>query len=259
MAIRLFNPSLIGEEYEQIIADDSGAEYNDPMKELRKQPHVINVGMTGSGKGMAIQRNIEDAYEKGYKIVSFKNWGREIEHGFKRYPVEGTFAKYVRRHGERPRGYPVRVWLPVVRGHVPKKIPPYFQLYTIPVAGSKAVNADLLSVISNVQVTDIGKQAIDDQLEKMNDDSNLADLYIAVHTVIKMGMVQLKLWFQTVDKRTIPSMHRLIFLPLNYRMMSHASHQLALTDKKFVDMLNDQKEISVFTQYFAPPALKPFL
>jgi len=230
---------------------------------LRKFPHAIAVGNTGSGKGTYLSRQVENAIEDGMKVLSFHNSGLEIETAFKYWPAEGRYRKLLEKRGGIPKGYKVVVYMPVCKGYTPKKLPPdsenlQFKLYTVPIAGFPTMNSELFGMVNQIGITEIGKEAIDNVLERFSADDNLANFYYHLNRAIEEGLDDLKLWFKVASRQSRETMERIIFTLLKYRMVSSANFELAMTDKLFREILNRQEEISVFCQAYVPRRLQAF-
>lgn len=232
--------------------------YLDLSTLIMKYPHVLGVGNTGSGKGLFFSKQIENLYNEGYKIISIYNAGREIEHAYKKFRVEGKYAKRLRERGGKTQDYEIKVYCPVCKGFTPEKLPDFFELYTVPVANYPTINADLMSIINMVGLTEIGKDAINSVLGDFGEEDNLADLYYKIGRIIEEGYAELNLWFKIVGPKSRESMERIFFTLLKYRIMTDAKFELAMTDKKFQEIMNNQEEISVFTQAYTPKGLHPF-
>lgn len=233
--------------------------YLDIVELMRDNPHWLIFGMTGTGKGLLGSSIIEDWYEAGGKVVSIR-CTKDMEHLFKKYPTDGAFKRHVenqRKEGYSPRGYPVKAYVPVCDGNLPKELPDFFDLYTIPLKG-KTVTAELLSTISMVGLTDIGVDAVNEMLRGLPKRANVVDLYIGLEKLLEKGFVKHGLKFETIRKETRPSIHRIIYSLVKYLIMTDEKHKLAMTDERFEKILNNQKEISVFVQAFTPLQLQPF-
>ena len=237
---------------------DLPQKYYSEIKLLSSSPHWLEVGKTGSGKGIKMSSLVEEAFDAGYKVISIYNAGREIEHGFKRYPATKRFQKIISERGQIPRSFPVQIYTPACKGTTPDKLPDFFNLYTVPVSNYPTINAELLSIVNMVGFTDIAKIAINDTLASLNDDDNVADLYLALEKLIEGGYQVYGMDFDIVKERTRPSLHRILLAAIKTLFMSQASYEYALTNEKFIEILNNRDEISVFTQAFAPLPLHPF-
>ena len=232
----------------------------DITKILRQFPHVLEVGMTGAGKGNNISEWIECAIDAGMKVVSIHNPGSEVEAAFKRYPTGGKYADLVKKRGRKPRGFDVKVYLPVCKGYTPNQIPDFFQPYTLPVSGYPTISPELLATVNMVGLTDISKDAMDGIMGSFSDTDNLAHFYYELNYMMEHGITdkETKLWFSVITPRSRESLERIIFALLQKRMMTDAKYPLALTADKVQEMLNRQDELTVFTQAYLPNGLKPF-
>lgn len=101
------------------------------LLEMSVSPHLISVGITGSGKGLLTSSIIEEQYSK-MKIIHLHN-PTTAEGGFKRFPAHGLFSEIHREQGIEPMGFDTKVYCPVDINFIPEKLPDFFEIYSIPV------------------------------------------------------------------------------------------------------------------------------
>jgi len=251
--------TLLGLEYPkgELIGEALPAEmFLDIVELMRDYPHWLTFGMTGSGKGLLGASIIREFWENGGKVVVIR-CGAELEQMWMHYPITGHFKKLIERMGDAPHSYPVRGYVPVCEGDLPENLPDMFELYTIPLK-SKTVSAELLSTISMVGLTEIGIDAVNGMIGELPKKANLVDLYLGIEDLIAGGFEARGLSFKIMKEVTQPSIHRIMYNLVKRLIMTESTHPLAMTNKKIKKILNNQKEITVFTQAFVPPNLKPF-
>jgi len=234
------------------------------LLEMSVSPHLIIPGMTRTGKTLLTSSIIEEQYGE-MKIIHLHN-PDVIEGGFKRFPAHGLFAEILKKQGIEPIGFDTKVYCPVDINRLPSQLPDFFELYSIPVDDYPNLWGENLSILGNAQTSTTVKSAFDVALQKTQNtrQPTFASFFMEIQRVLKYGFeTEIGATFRIADARSKQTIDRTLHKLAVASTISSGDCELAMTNDRFIKILDNISEISVFCQTFLPaywvdPTIKRF-
>ena len=230
-----------------------GAELGEdaPLINLR---HLMICGHTGSGKGVLGSSRVADAYRLGFKVFILNLSEPEAIHH--KYPSRGWFAKAAIRQGVQPKGIDnLVIYQPAFQyagSTLPKKIPDWFRLFSIPINDFPVLNSENVSMMADRKATPIIDSIFDDMLEAMNPEDTVAEMFYFANKALEEGYEDLGIKWRVGDKRSEITLNSILYRIVKPRMLCPISDEIAMTNDAFAKIAGNPDEVSVFNYTFLP-------
>lgn len=222
----------------------------------KEKKHFCLFGLTGSGKTTLSERIAEVNYlQKHYKIVSVFDSKHDFESAWTAFPSSGLHKRILEtseqseglpKEAITPTAYPTRIFHPVCR-LLPSNVPDIFFPYTIPLDSISKSELQFLAESGERNVTlDILQKAL--ELLTKNKALTLPELLYSLRGNDSNSSADFfGLQEEIASKQTQRTAINLFLQFSTHKFLSSSKNPLALTEKKLIAELNDQKTFTVFS------------
>jgi GTPase SAR1 family protein len=215
---------------------------------------LLVLGVTGCGKTTFLERYVEVEYLKGVKVVDIWDSKANLEGAFRVFEPRGKQLKIMQVFNEKvgekvleSTHYPCKVWMPLSK-NLPKKLPSCFEPFTIPLKELGKSDLDFLAEVRRFFMSSV---ILADLLKKIPKNYTLADFFKELSGLTEYQTADSFFGQKIAIHRQIRRFAMRLFLPFNKEyMISSEVNPLAMTEKRLIEELNDQKTFTVFSTKF---------